>query len=379
MTKRIPYGRQSIDQSDIDSVINVLKSDWLTTGPMVDRFESSIKNYIGCREAVSVNSGTSALDIAIKSLGIKEGNQIITTPFTFVASSNAILYNNLTPVFSDIEKETRNLDPLKIEEKITDKTKAILYVDYAGHPCNIKEIKEIADQYGLYLIEDACHALGAEYQNKKVGNFADVTIFSFHPVKPITTGEGGAVATNNDEIAGKLRILRDHGIDRDSYRNKNKTSWGYDLIELGRNYRITDLQAALGVSQFKKLDEFISRRNEIAAIYNDELGDVDQLEIPHVKKDCKSGWHIYTILINGKNRNKFYSMMEEQGVGVNIHYIPVYHHTYYKSRFNISTKDFPVTEDVFNRIVTLPLFYNMSDEQIDTVINTTKKSLKMLN
>jgi dTDP-4-amino-4,6-dideoxygalactose transaminase len=209
--KYIPYGHQWIDEEDIEEVVEVLKSDWITTGPKIAEFENSLCGYICTKYAVAVNSGTSALDIAVQTLNLPEGSEVITTPFTFVGSSNAILYNNLKPVFADIEKETRNINPNEIRKKITKKTKAIIYVDYAGHPCDIEELKAIATEYDLYLIEDACHAIGAEYKAQKIGDFADMTVFSFHPVKHITTGEGGAVVTNNEEFYNRLKILRNPG------------------------------------------------------------------------------------------------------------------------------------------------------------------------
>ncbi|MGE5402909.1 MAG: DegT/DnrJ/EryC1/StrS family aminotransferase, partial [Ignavibacteriales bacterium] len=290
----IPYGRQWIGQDDIEEVLEVLSSDFLTTGPKVGEFESALCKYVGCRHAVAVNSGTSALDVAVGALNIPEGAEVITTPFTFAATSNSLLYNYLKPVFADIQKDTRNIDPEDIQRKITPKTKAIVYVDYAGHPCDIKEIRKIAEEYDLYLIEDACHALGASYYGKKIGNFADITVFSFHPVKPITTGEGGAVVTNNSEIAERVRLLHSHGIDRSAIeRYGPDAGWAYDMRMLGRNYRMTDIQAALGISQLKKLDTFIEKRQKIAELYNELLRDCEFVEIPETKEGLKHGWHIY--------------------------------------------------------------------------------------
>jgi dTDP-4-amino-4,6-dideoxygalactose transaminase len=259
----IPYGHQSIDDEDVQSVVEVLKSDWLTTGPTVNQFEQDLAGYVGAQHAVAVNSGTSALDIAVQALDLPKGSEIITTPFTFAATSNAILYNGHVPVFADIDPATRNIDPDEIRKRITPKTRAIIYVDYAGHPCAIDEIRDIARDHDLRLIEDACHALGASYKGRKTGTFADMTIFSFHPVKPITTGEGGAVVTDDPELAARLKLLRSHGIDRNVGDMFGEGSqWAYDMVELGRNYRMTDIQAALGVSQLKKIDTFIKRRNE---------------------------------------------------------------------------------------------------------------------
>jgi UDP-4-amino-4,6-dideoxy-N-acetyl-beta-L-altrosamine transaminase len=372
--KFIPYGHQWIDEKDIAEVVKVLKSDWITTGPKIAEFEDALSSYIGCKYAVAVNSGTSALDIAVQTLNLPAGSEVITTPFTFVGTSNAILYNNLQPVFADIKKGTRNINPDDVRKKITDKTKAIIYVDYAGQPCDIEELKEIAEEHDLYLIEDACHAIGAESTGKKIGNFADMTVFSFHPVKHITTGEGGAVVTNNKEFYDRLKILRNHGIDKSALdRFGSEAGWAYDLKLLGRNYRITDFQAALGISQLKKLDIFIKRRWEIVQMYNEAFADIPEIETPVVLPYVKPAWHIYTILLNGMDRDKFFSKMREKGIGVNVHYIPIYRFSYYQEHFNISSNNFPVTEKVFSKIVTLPLFPKMADDEVLNVIGIVKE------
>ena len=375
--KFIPYGHQWIDEEDIKEVVAVLKSDWITTGPKIAEFEEALCRYISTKYVVAVNSGTSALDIAVQTLNLPAGAEVITTPFTFVATSNAVLYNNLKPVFADIEKDTRNINPEEIRKKITDKTKAIIYVDYAGHPCDIEEIKDIAEEHDLYLIEDASHAIGAEYKGKKIGNFADMTIFSFHPVKHITTGEGGVVVTNNKEFYEKLKMLRNHGIDKSALdRFGPEAGWAYDLKFLGRNYRITDFQAALGISQLKKLDEFIRRREEIVEMYNEAFEDVPEIEAPVMKPYAKPAWHIYTVLLNGIDRDNFFSKMRERDIGVNVHYIPIYRFSYYQEQFNINPEDFPVTEEVFNGIITLSLFPKMKDDEIFYVIEAVKKVIK---
>ncbi|EKF86039.1 DegT/DnrJ/EryC1/StrS aminotransferase family protein [Methanobacterium formicicum] len=304
---QIPYGMQCITDDDIKEVVTVLKSNWITTGPKVEEFEKSLCKYIGCNFATAVNSGTSALDIAVQTLNLEKGSEVITTPFTFAATANSIIYNNLTPVFADIEKETRNINPNELMEKITEKTKAIIYVDYAGQPCDINEIKKIANENGLFLIEDACHALGSKYYGKNVGNFADMTIFSFHPVKHITTGEGGAVITNNSEFDRELKILRNHGIDKDLHKRQAKMDYAYDIRRLGRNYRITDFQSALGISQLKKLDGFLNKRLKLVELYSKRLSEVDFLELPTAKSSVKHAWHIYTILLDKQiDRDEFF-------------------------------------------------------------------------
>ena len=367
----IPYGTQWIDDDDINEVVKVLKSDWITTGPKIKEFEDALCAYLGCRYCVAVNSGTSALDIAVQSLELPKGSEVITTPFTFVATSNAILYNGLKPVFADICSDTFNIDPEDIRRKITKDTKAIIYVDYAGQPCDIKAIRDIADEFDLYLIEDACHAIGAEYDGKKVGNFADLTIFSFHPVKHITTGEGGAVATEDEGLYKRLSLLRSHGIDKDAQdRYGPDASWAYDMKYLGRNYRMTDFQAALGISQLKKLDGFIDKRNELASRYNELLGDVGAVTLPMVKDNVCHAWHLYTILLDESiNRDEFFKYMRSANIGVNLHYIPVYRHSYYVDNYGFDHEDFPVTEDVFKRIITLPLFPKLNEHELMYIYN----------
>lgn len=372
MKNSIPYGRHSIDEDDIRAVEEVLKSDFLTTGPKVAEFEKMLGGYVGAKHCAAVNSGTSALDIAVGALELPVGSEIITTPFTFVASSNCILYNNCRPVFADIDAKTYNIDPEQIRKKITPKTKAIIYVDYAGQPCEIDSIKEIAEEKDLYLIEDACHALGAEYKGMRVGSFADMTVFSFHPVKHITTGEGGAVTTENEEFHSRMKLLRNHGMDKTS---SERTGYLYDMKVLGRNYRITDLQCALGISQLRKIGNFLKRREGLAKLYNEGLGGAKGVTIPYVRSDVRHAWHLYTILLEkGKDRDKFFYGMRARGIGVNVHYIPAYKFSYYK-QFGINPKDFPNTEDIYSRIITLPMFQGMSDEDCERVIAAVKESI----
>jgi UDP-4-amino-4,6-dideoxy-N-acetyl-beta-L-altrosamine transaminase len=368
----IPYGLHDINDEDIQEVETVLRSAWITTGPKIPEFEKALSGYLACKYAVLANSGTSALDIAVGSLNLPRGSEVITTPISFVATSNALLYNGLKPVFADIDAKTRNIDPDKIRSRITDKTKAIAYVDFAGHPCDISEIREIADEYDFLLIDDACHALGAEYEKRKIGTLADVTIFSFHPVKHITTGEGGAVTTNRKDLYDSMLMLRNHGIDRDARsRFGPDASWAYDMKVLGRNYRMTDFQAALGMNQLKRIDWFIEKRTAFSRRYAEALRDIPWIQPPCTKDRVKHAWHIYTVLLGETmERDAFFKYMRAAGIGVNVHYIPIYRHTYYQKAVPVRPEDYPVTEHVFKNIITLPLHPKLTDREFDYIIET---------
>ncbi|MEM2618818.1 MAG: UDP-4-amino-4,6-dideoxy-N-acetyl-beta-L-altrosamine transaminase [Candidatus Hadarchaeales archaeon] len=371
--KFLPYGLHWIDEQDIEEVVKILRSDWIVMGSKVKEFENAVCNYVGSKHGIAVNSGTAALDIAVNSLEIDTG-EVITTPFTFVATAHSILYAGLKPIFADIQRDTFNIDPSEVEKKINKNTKAMIYVDFAGHPCEIEELKRIARQNDLWLIEDAAHALGAEYKGKKIGSFADITIFSFHPVKHITTGEGGMCVTNDDELAEKMRILRNQGVETAALERFGPHGrWTYDVKMLGRNYRMTDFQAALGLSQFKKLDFFLKRREEIAKIYMQELADAQFLEPPVCRPCVRHAWHIFTVLVDRRiSRDKFIIHLREKGIGVTVHYTPIYRFSYYGKRFNFRPEDFPVTEDVSERIVTLPLFPKMTDEDVMRVVSAVR-------
>lgn len=368
-----------ISDADAEEIMHVLKHGWLTTGPKIEEFENAIKDFVGCKFAVAVSSATAGLDIAVQSLDLPECSEIITTPFTFIASPNSILYNNCMPVFVDIDSKTRNIDVNKIEDKITKKTKAILPVHYAGQPCDMDVIHEIAKEHDLSVIEDAAHAIGAEYKGRKIGTIGDLTIFSFHAAKNVVTGEGGIVTTDNESLYKKLLLLRSHGIDKSTLQRYGAAAgYEYDMKVLARNYRITDVQCAIGITQLRRFDEFHSRRQEIVNMYNKELPKMKEITIPFVSPDVRHAWHIYTILLNGVDRDTFFKEMRRQNIGVNVHYIPVYRHTYYKDRFNINPSEFPVTEDVFKRIVTLPLFPKMAGVDIKDVIIAIKETVEKL-
>jgi UDP-4-amino-4,6-dideoxy-N-acetyl-beta-L-altrosamine transaminase len=379
--KFIPYGRQFIDEDDIKEVVKVLKSLWITQGPKIREFEEALCKYTGAKYAVVVSSGTAALHIACLAAGIKQGDEVITSPITFVASANCVLYCGGKPVFADIQEDTINIDPQEIKKKISKRTRAIIPVHFAGHPCDLEEIYSIAKDNNLIVIEDACHALGAEYKGYKIGSckFSDMTVFSFHPVKSITTGEGGAVLTNNEELYEKLLMLRTHGITKDKNKllNKNEGDWWYEMHYLGFNYRITDFQCALGLSQLKKLDNFIQYRRKIVEIYNKELSKIDEIILPVERPYVKSSWHIYYIrLKNSKKRKEVFEFLREQNIGVQVHYIPIYHQPYYRQRFGYEIDDYPRAERYYKQAITLPLFPNMRDGEISFVIKAIKRSLK---
>lgn len=384
--KYIPYGHQDIDEEDIKSVIEVLKSDYLTTGPKVTEFEQKITEYVGCKYAVAVSSGTAALHSACIAAGIKEGDEVITTPMTFAATSNSILYTGGKPVFVDIDRDTYNIGIGEIEKNITNKTRAIIAVDFTGQPAELFRIKELAEKYNLTFIEDAAHSLGAEISDyiekwHRVGSVADMTTFSFHPVKHITTAEGGMICTNNYELYNKLKLFRTHGITRDTelLMNKNNGKWYYEELFLGYNYRLSDLQAALGISQLIRLDKFIERRRHIAATYNKAFSQenfCDKITIPFQRENTKSSYHIYVVKLNllaiGKSREQIFNELLELNIGVNVHYIPVYYHPYYKD-LGYKKGLCIEAEKLYDEMITLPLYPSMSEDDINYVIECVAK------
>ena len=368
----IPYGKQTIEQDDIQAVGDVLKSDFLTTGPKIAEFEQTVADYVGAKYAVAISNGTSALHAACFAAGIEPGDEVITTPLTFAASANCVLYCGGTPVFADVDPKTYNIDPEDIRGKITDRTKAIIAVHLAGQPCDMDAIHSIAREHGLIVIEDGAHALGSVYKGKKVGSLSDMTTFSFHPVKPITTGEGGMIVTDNEDFYKKMVLFRSHGITRDdSMMTRNDGPWFYQQFDLGYNYRITDIQCALGCSQMKKLDRFLARRKEIVAHYNEAFADCDNIITPYQLSDTESGWHLYIVQVKNCDRRQVFENMREKGIGVNVHYIPVYMHPYYQEHGyeNVHCAN---AEEIYSHIISLPLYPGLTSEQQDYVIDTLK-------
>ncbi|MFE6707594.1 UDP-4-amino-4,6-dideoxy-N-acetyl-beta-L-altrosamine transaminase [Bacillus thuringiensis] len=375
----LPYGQQQIDEYDIQAVVDVLKGDFLTTGPMVKQFEEAIAKYVGAKYAVSFSNGTAALHAACYAAGITEGDEVITTPMTFVASANCILYQGAKPVFADIDNETYNISPKSIEEKITNKTKAIIPVHFTGQPVELEAIKKIAKKNDLIIIEDAAHALGATYKNKKIGSIGDMTMFSFHPVKHITTGEGGVITTNNPLFYEKLVQFRTHGIERNPQKLlENHGPWYYEMQFLGYNYRITDIQAALGLSQLSKLDSFIKIRKKYVDIYSKEFSCLSEIIIPKQLPQTSSSWHLYIIRLNTKllkcNRKEFYEALQGENIGVNVHYIPVHLQPFYQ-KLGYEKGICPQAENVYEEIITLPLFPKMTEADVWDVIQAVRKVL----
>ena len=368
----IPYGRQSIDEEDIQAVVEVLRSDWLTTGPKIEEFEHAVATYMGATHSVAVSSGTSALHCAMYAIGIGIDDEVIVPPMTFAATANCVVFQGGTPVFVDVDPDTLLLAPERIEEKITPRTKAIIAVDYAGQPCDYDKLREIAENNRLVLVADSCHALGSEYKGRKSGTFADLNIFSFHPVKHITTGEGGMITTDNTDYADRMRIFRNHGITTDHHQREIRGSWIYEMVDLGYNYRMTDIQCALGINQLKKLKQFLERRRNIASQYDRAFASNRYITPLDVNQDVLHAYHLYVVKINyeslGISRANLFLALREKGIVVNVHYIPVHFHPYYRKKFHVRTGSCPVAEAVYEQIMSLPMFPGMTDEDVHHVI-----------
>ncbi|HKS74219.1 MAG TPA: UDP-4-amino-4,6-dideoxy-N-acetyl-beta-L-altrosamine transaminase [Terriglobales bacterium] len=376
----LPYGRQSLEEADIQAVVDTLRSDWLTTGPKVGEFEEAIAGWVGAKHAVSFSSGTAALHAAAFAAGLGPGDEAITTPLTFAATANCILYQNATPVFADVTPDTLNLDPEQALAKATERTKVVLPVDYAGHPAQLDEFLTLAEQKGWTVIEDACHALGAEQRGKRCGSIAHMTVFSFHPVKHLTTGEGGMVTTDEAKFAETLRRFRNHGISSEARQRQSAGQWSYEMVLLGFNYRLTDIACALGLEQVKRLEENLARRREIAAKYDVALRKIGAVVRQGVRDDVNPAWHLYPIRLDlaqlTAGRGEVFRALRGENIGVNVHYIPVHYHPYYRDRFGYASGSFPVAEAAYEGLISLPMFHGMSDQDVKDVVTAVEKVVR---
>jgi perosamine synthetase len=375
----LAYGHHQIDDDDINAVIEVLRSDWITTGPKVAEFEETFAAHVGSKYAVSFSSGTAALHGASFAAGLGPGEEAITTPMTFCATANCVLYQGAKPVFADVCEDTLNIDPDEVARRITSRTRAILPVDYAGHPADLSPILELAERHGVIVIEDACHALGAEYEGRRAGGISNMTAFSFHPVKHITTGEGGMVTTNDAKLARQLRMFRNHGIDSDARQRQARGQWYYEMVALGYNYRLTDIGCALGISQLRKLDANLARRREIARQYTAAFQKIPGVIPPTMRPAVNPAWHLYPIRLDltefRVGRPEIFRALRAEGLGVNVHYIPVHLHPYYRKRFGYRGGEYPVAEDAYEQLISLPMFHSMKTEDVERVVNTVRKVL----
>lgn len=376
----IPYGRQTIDEQDIEAVVDALRSDWLTTGPAIESFERAFAEVVGTRHAVAVSNGTAALHAAMYALEVGPGDEVIVPAMTFAASANCVVFQGGTPVFADVDPSTLLVDPTSVEAAITPRTKAIVAVDYAGQPCDYDALQALADRRGVRLVDDACHALGGSYRGRPVGSLAELNTFSLHPVKNITTGEGGVVTTNDAELANRMRLFRNHGITSDHRDRHERGAWNYEMVDIGYNYRLTDFQCALGLSQLVRLPEWIRRRQAIARHYGEAFAGMRTLRPLGLREGVSHAYHLYVIEIDealaGKDRDAVYRDLRDAGVGVNVHYIPVHLHPFYRRRFGTGEGLCPVAERAYGRILSLPVYPGMSDDDVVSVSAAVRKVLR---
>ncbi len=370
----LPYGRHAISEDDIRAVCEALRSDWLTTGPAVDHFEHAVAELTGAEHAVAVSSGTAALHVVASALGVGPGDEVIVPPLTFVATANAALYCGATPVFADVDPGTLLLDPAAVEARITPRTKAIIAVDYAGQPCDYDRLEAIASRRGIALVADACHSLGAKYRGRNVGTLAAATVLSFHPVKHITTGEGGMVLVRDRVLAQRLRTLRNHGITTDHRQRSRLGTWAYDMAELGHNYRLSDIACALGTSQLAKLPEWLERRRALAAAYDAAFAGCSSIAPLARAPGVEHAYHLYVVRLSpAALRADAFRELREAGIGANVHYRPVYEHSYYRRRLGDLHGSCPNAEAAYEAILSLPMFPLMSLSDVDLVASRLKQ------
>jgi perosamine synthetase len=373
----IPFHIPDIGEEEIASVVETLRSRWLTTGPKAKKFEDAFAGFVGCGHAVAVNSGTAALHLALDAIGIKEGDEVIVPTMTFTATAEVVLYLKAKPVLVDCQPATLNIDPEQIETAITPKTKAIMPVDIAGQPCDYDVILEIAQRHGLKVVEDAAHALPAFYKGRKVGTFSDITCFSFYATKTITTGEGGMATTQNPEWADRMRMMSLHGISKDAWKRYTaEGSWYYEVHSPGYKYNLTDLAAALGLVQLTKCDRFCDERKRIARTYDAGFADLPEIQRPAVAPDRDHAWHLYVIQLEPDQlrigRNQFVEALKQKNIGTSVHFIPLHLHPFYRETFGYQPQDFPKATRAFERIISLPIFPGMGDARISRVIDAVR-------
>ena len=370
----LPYARQAVDEQDIRAVTEVLRGEWITTGPKVDAFEREVADKVGARHAVSFSSGTAALHAAVFAAGLGHGDEAITSPLSFCATANALLYQGVRPLFADVCEKTLTLDPDDVSRRMTPKVKAILPVDYGGHPADLDALLALAQRHGLIVIEDACHALGARLNGRRVGGISHMTVFSFHPVKHITTGEGGMVTTNDPELARRLRLFRNHGIDSEHRGSHAEGPWYYEMVALGFNYRLTDIGCALGLSQLRRLSQTLARRRWIAARYTSAFHELPGITLPASRPGVEPAWHLYVIRVNGpaSARARVFESLRAEGLGVNVHYIPIYWHPYYQ-QLGYQRGSCPRAEAAYAQVISLPLFPSMAEQDVQDVISAVRK------
>jgi perosamine synthetase len=370
------YATQSVDEADRRTVDEVLRSDWLTTGPKVAAFEKALCDFTRARHAVAVNTGTAALHAATYAAGVGPGDEVIVPAISFVASANCVLYQQGTPVFADLCRDTLNIDPADVERKITPKTRAIVAVDFAGHPCDHDGLHQLANRFGISVIADCAHSLGATFHGRNVGTLQLFNTFSFHPVKHITTGEGGAVLTDDDKIAHAMRSFRHHGIDLDLHSRGKSNSWEYDVVTLGFNYRIPDINCALGISQLTKLGHWLERRRAIVNSYREALIDLPMFQLPEERTGCASAWHLYVVRLNPltikTSRAEVFAALRAENIGVNVHYIPIPWMTHY-ANLGYVRGQWPVAETEYERLLSLPMFPDMTDQDVADVVEAINK------
>lgn len=379
--KFLPFSLPLIEQEEIDQVVDTLKSGWVTTGPKVKKFEQDFKDFGKAKFSLALGSCTAALHLALVALDIKENDEVITSPFTFVSTANVIVHQKAKPVFVDIDKDTYNIDAKKIEAAITDKTKAILPVHYAGHPCDMDEIMEIAKKHNLKVIEDAAHAVGAEYKGKRIGSIGDATCFSFYANKVMTTGEGGMLNTNDENIFNKASLYSLHGMDRDAWKRYSATgSWFYEVKAPGYKYNMTDIQASIGLEQLKKIDKLIESRGKIVKFYDASFKDMPEIIIPTAKEYVKHTRYIYPIRVKTDmlkiDRAQFIKALAAENIGTSVHFIPVHLHPFYRQKYGYKEGDFPIAENVYKELISIPLFPAMTEQDAQDVVDAIKKIIE---